>query len=197
MWLNDVVDVRQRRSSTDGQLLRRAARDGAAFGEFYDRYEVVVAGYLMRRSGDRDLAADLTAETFATAFVHAHRFADDGQPAVGWLLGIARHLLLRSWERGRAERRALERLGVERIALTDASLERVEALFDARASENPLMRALERLPAAQREAVRAYVLQERPYEEISAELGVPEATIRQRVSRGLTRLRLTAERGVR
>jgi hypothetical protein len=73
---------------TDGELLRRAAdRDREAFSTLYVRYEAIVAGYLVRRTRDPDLAADLTAETFAAAVLGARGFRDEGQSAIGWLLG--------------------------------------------------------------------------------------------------------------
>jgi RNA polymerase sigma-70 factor (ECF subfamily) len=179
---------------SDGELLRRAASgDGKAFTALYAGYETILAGFLVRRTRDPHLAADLVAETFAAAILAADGFQDEGQPAIGWLLGIARNLLGRSRERGRAERRACERLGLERVAFTDASLERVEALADAADPDNPLLRALDALPDAQRAAIRAHVLDEQPYAELAARLGVPEATVRQRVSRGLARLRTTLE----
>ena len=110
---------------------------------------------------------------------------------MGWLLGIARHVLLRTWEKGRTERRAQQRLGVEPVVCTDASLERVEALADANHPDNPLLRALDALPTEQAVAVRAHVLDEQPYEDLARDLGVPAATLRQRVSRGLSRIRTT------
>jgi RNA polymerase sigma-70 factor (ECF subfamily) len=179
---------------TDGELLRRAAAgDRDAFSVVYERYEAIVAGFLVRRTRDPELAADLTAETFAAAVLGARGFRDDGQSAIGWLLGIARNLLARAFKRGRIERRARQRLGVAPIAFSDASLERVEALIDAAAPDNPLLRALDELPAGQRDAIRAHVLDERPYAEVASALGVSEATVRQRVSRGLARLRTTLE----
>jgi RNA polymerase sigma factor (sigma-70 family) len=180
----------------DNELLHRAAagdRDG--FSLLYERYETIIAGYLVRRSRDPELAADLTAETFAAAIVGAAGFrgeTEDGS-ALSWLLGIAHNLLSRTYERGRIERRARERLGIERVELSDASLERVEALIDASDPDNPLLAALEALPERLREAVRAHVLEEQPYEELAVRLGVPEATIRQRVSRGLARMRTNLE----
>jgi RNA polymerase sigma-70 factor (ECF subfamily) len=180
---------------TDGELLRRAARgDADAFSVLYRRHETIVAGYLMRRARDPELAADLAAETFAAAIAGAGSFRDEGQSALGWLLGIARNVLGRTWERGAVERRARERLGIERIAVSDATLERVEALLDGSdPARNPLLKALEELPDAQREAIRAHVLDEEPYADLAARLGVSEATVRQRVSRGLGRLRTTLE----
>jgi RNA polymerase sigma-70 factor (ECF subfamily) len=108
-------------------------------------------------------------------------------------LGIARNLLARTWQRGKIEQRARRRLGVEPVAVSDASLERIEALTDQSDPSNPLLAALDALPETQREAIRAHVLDEQPYSELCRQLGLPEATIRQRVSRGLARLRTTLE----
>ncbi|MCU1677544.1 MAG: polymerase, sigma-24 subunit, subfamily [Frankiales bacterium] len=179
-------------SRSDGELLRAAARDPEAIGELYARYESLVASYLMRQSRDPELTADLTAETFCAALLSARSYRDNGESAAGWLLWIARNLLLRSWSRGRAESRARQRLGVE-VAIGDESLERVEALIDASGESPRLREALSALPAGQRDAIRAYVLQERPYPDVASELGVTEPTVRQRVSRGLARMRTTLE----
>lgn len=181
-------------SLTDAELLRRAARDPDAFAELYLRYEAVVAGYLRRQTRDPEVTADLTAETFATALASAARFRGDG-PAVGWLLGIARNHHLHLLRRGRAELRATTRLGVERAALGEASVERLERLLDTTDQENPVLLALDGLTAGQREAVVGFVLHERPYAELADAFDVPEATVRQRVSRGLTRLRASIEGG--
>ncbi|MDQ8047143.1 MAG: RNA polymerase sigma factor [Solirubrobacteraceae bacterium] len=180
-------------TSTDAVLLRAAGTDADAFAELYLRHEPVVAAFLHRRTRDPDLTADLTAETFATALVKADRFAGDGDPAIGWLLGIARHLHLHLLRSGRAEQRARQKLGVERVELTDASIERVERLIDERDPTNPMVVALATLPAMQRDAVLAYIVGDRTYDELAADLGVPAATVRQRVSRGLSRLRTSIE----
>jgi RNA polymerase sigma factor (sigma-70 family) len=71
----------------------------------------------------------------------------------------------------------------------EASLERVEAFIDAEQPDNPLLQLLAALPPEQRDAVRAHVLEERPYGELAEELQVSPATLRQRVSRGLAHLR--------
>ena len=180
---------------SDGELLRAA--DEEAFRAFYLRHERTVVAYLARRTGDAELAADLTAETFAAAFLHAKRFQDEGQSAIAWLLGIARHALLHSLERRRNERSARRRLRVEPTALSDASLERVEALIDSEDPANPLWSLLEELPADQREAVRGRVLDERTYHALARELRVSAPAVRQRVSRGLASLRSALQQEAR
>ena len=79
-------------------------------------------------------------------------------------------------------------LRIEVPELDDGALRRIEA-----AGETPaILEALEQLPADQREAVRAYVLSDEPYEQIAARTGAAEATVRKRVSRGLAALRREA-----
>ena len=48
--------------------------DARAFAAFYRRFEDAVLGYFLRRVGRADLAADLTAETFARALEGRSRF---------------------------------------------------------------------------------------------------------------------------
>jgi RNA polymerase sigma factor (sigma-70 family) len=181
-------DWRRRR---DGELL--GSSDPDAFRELYIRHERLVVTFIAARLRDAELTADLTAETFAAAMLAADRFRDDGSPAAGWLLGIARNLIGRHFERRNIETRARDRLAMERLEITDASLERIEALIDARHPDNPMLALLDELPPVQRDAVRAHVLDERTYAAMASERGVTEAAIRQRASRGLKRLRLTLE----
>lgn len=91
----DVVEEMQRpwADLDDATLLAASGEHPDAFATLYRRYEAVIAGWLLRRCGDPHVAADLTAETFARALLHAARFKDrGGQQAVGWLLAIAGNL---------------------------------------------------------------------------------------------------------
>jgi RNA polymerase sigma-70 factor (ECF subfamily) len=165
---------------------RRPAR--VAFIEFYRRYERLVAGWLVRRTGDAELAADLTAEVFAAAYLAAPRFRDGPEPAGAWLLGIARNKLLKSRRQARAETSSRRRLAVERIDISDAELVAVEELRDVGAVD-----LLDGLPEDQRAAVRARILDESGYDEIARAASVSPAVARKRVSRGLATLRRRLE----
>jgi RNA polymerase sigma factor (sigma-70 family) len=169
----------------DDDLLRRSAREPEAFGVFYERHERLVLGYFVRRTRDAELAADLTAETFAAALLSSRRYRPGEAPASAWLLGIARHVLAGSARRARVEDRARRRLGLAQLVLDDETLERIERLgSDARAEE-----LLARLTPEQAHAVRARVVEEVPYASIAASLRCSEGVVRQRVSRGLASLR--------
>jgi RNA polymerase sigma factor (sigma-70 family) len=173
----------------DDELLRSARADPDAFAVFYRRHAHALLGYFYRRTGDAELAADLTAETFAAALDGAHRFRPERGPAVAWLYGIARRLLGHALRRGVVEDRARRRLGMSPLTLTDEGLERVEAIAAADATAHALQVAFDALPADQRSAIQARVLDGRDYEEIARGAHTSASVIRQRVSRGLAGLR--------
>ena len=173
----------------DGDLLRAAAAgDDQAFAHFYRRWLPVITGYHLRRTHSPELAFDLTAETFAAVVADLERFDPDRGSPAGWLFEIAEHKLLDSRRRAKVESWARARLGHERVVLEDRDLERVEELASL-SDAGFLDRLLARLPLLQRDAVRARVLDERSYPEIAGEMACSEAVVRQRVHRGLSRLR--------
>jgi RNA polymerase sigma factor (sigma-70 family) len=178
---------------TDEALLAAARTDAEAFTRFYRRHAASVLGYLVRRTGDPELGADLTAETFASALEGLDRFDPERGTAVNWLFGIARHQLLRTLQRGRVERRARDRLGMSRIELDDDALERIVALAESESTASLLADALDALPSDQRAALTARVLEEQDYSAIASSAGTGEATIRKRVSRALDTLRNALE----
>jgi RNA polymerase sigma-70 factor (ECF subfamily) len=162
-----------------------AGRDAAGFEEFYLRHVDDVLGFFSRRTRNAELAADLTAETFAAALAGRGRFRPQRGAASAWLFGIAMNKLADLQRHGYAEQRARRRLRMERIDLTDSDIERIDALGDSPAASA----LLELLAPEQREAIRAYVLDERGYAEIASEQHVSEAAVRKRVSRGLASVR--------
>jgi RNA polymerase sigma factor (sigma-70 family) len=176
------------RDASDFELLRTVRFDEDAFGVFYRRYERLIAGWLVRRTGRPDLAAELTAEVFAAAYLAADRFRDGPEPAAVWLLGIARNKLLKSLRRERAEASSRRRLGIERIAVAD---EHLAALGDLR--NIGALGLLEELPPDLREAVRGRIIDELEYTELASSAQISLVLARQRVSRGLSALRRRLE----
>lgn len=172
----------------DDLLARFNSGDADAFVAFYRRHLAAVLAFFLRRTGDPELTADLTAEVFAAALPAAARYRPGEQPALAWLYGIAAHKLADSRRRGRVEDAARRRLALEPLTIDDADLAHLEELA-ATVDQRQLDAAVDALPAAQRAAVVARVVQERPYAEIAAEMSCSELLVRQRVSRGLRTLR--------
>jgi RNA polymerase sigma factor (sigma-70 family) len=169
---------------SDAELLVAARSDASVFRELYDRYADRIYGYHVSRSRDAHAALDLTAETFAQAWLCRARFRDEAGGSAGpWLFGIARHILLVSVRRGSMERSACERLGVlavaERPAEPEPGQDWLHGVDDA----------LAHLPEAQQEAIRLRVVQDLGYEEVAERLAISPQAVRARVSRGLSALR--------
>ena len=69
--------------------------------EAYQQYRDMVYGYLIRLCRDRDLAEELTQETFYQAMKNWKRY--EGKSSVGtWLCAIARNQFLRIMRRCRS-----------------------------------------------------------------------------------------------
>jgi RNA polymerase sigma-70 factor (ECF subfamily) len=167
---------------TDAELLAAARTDPAAFRALYDRYAARVLRYHERRTRDADAAHDLTAETFAQAWLARARFRDEAGGSAGpWLFAIARHVLLASVRRRALEQRACRRLGLE-LAST-AAAEPEETWLEG------LDEALDDLPPGQAEAIRLRVVDDLAYDGVAGALGTTPAAARVRVHRGLAALR--------
>ena len=171
---------------SDEELLVASVGDEEAFAAFYRRYARPLAGFFVRRTGDAELAADLTAETFAAALASRRRFDPAKGPAIGWLYGIARHKLARTLEHGRVEDRARRRLGMAPLALDDEAIELVVT------ADGDVVQLLQRLPADQRDRSRPRSRRAGD-EQIAAATQTSAAVIRKRVSRGLASLRRKLE----
>jgi RNA polymerase sigma-70 factor, ECF subfamily len=200
---------------TDAELLADAAGvpgDPAAFRELYDRYAARVHAFLSRSTGDREAAYDLTAETFAQAWLSRARFRDQANGSAGpWLFAIARNKLLISVRRAAIEARARERLGLlstpaagtpaagtpaagTPAAGTPAAGTPAAGSAPTAGDPDPawidgLEQALAELPPAQREALRLRIEEDLDYEHVAAALGTSPEAARVRVHRAIARLR--------
>jgi RNA polymerase sigma factor (sigma-70 family) len=181
----------EREHREEAQLLADVAGgDGAAFGVLYRRCLPAVVRWCWAQTGNRELAADLSAEVFAAALQSAARYDPEKGPALAWLLGIARNKLLESRRRGRVESAARRRLGIVPVALGDEDLARVEELSSL---DDAVLSLVQELPGDQRDAVLARVVEDRSYQELAGELRCSPAVARKRVSRGLHTLRARME----
>jgi RNA polymerase sigma-70 factor (ECF subfamily) len=180
-----MFDDGRRTYLDDAGLLRLAHRDPAAFRVLYDRHVVRVHQFMLRRTGDAAAAFELTAETFARAWVSRDRFNDQGGGALPWLFGIARNVLAAA-----VRDRAIPRNGRQRVGL-DAAHDVAEPRQAWLAGiDDDLAAALADLPEALRRAVELRVLERASFGEVGEELGSARGAARVRVHRGLAALRM-------
>jgi RNA polymerase sigma-70 factor (ECF subfamily) len=83
-------------------LIERAqAGEAEAFGLIYDRYVDTVFRFVYFRVGNRQLAEDLTSDTFLRALKRIGSFTWQGRDLGAWLVTIARNLVADHFKSGR------------------------------------------------------------------------------------------------
>ena len=173
-------------AGSDAQIIAASRVEPLVFAAVFDRHYDAVHRYLARRVGS-DLADDLAAETFTTAFDARRRYDTTRPDARPWLFGIATNLL-RHHHRGEARRlRAYARL--DRPADPDGGFGGVEARLDARRAGPAITEALNRLSAGDRDVLLLFAWADLRYEEIAVALRIPIGTVRSRLHRARRRVR--------
>lgn len=146
------------RTRSDAELAAVTPGDPDAFDELYRRHERAVLAYFLHWSRSAELAADLTAETFAAALGSLSSYQPDRGEVRAWLFGIARHVLARSLERGRVEDEARRRLGMPAVLVDDDTLKRIDSIASMNGS---VLKLLDELPEPVPAAVSGRVVEER------------------------------------
>jgi RNA polymerase sigma factor (sigma-70 family) len=181
----EMTQPLQPTEATDRELLRRADRDPSAFRAVYDRHAARIHGFHLRRTRDAGAAFELTAETFAEAWLSRTRFSDPGDgSAAPWLFGIARNVLASS-----VRHQAVERRGIERLVL---HLEPATVTVDGawlEGLDDDLGTALAELPGGQRRAIELRVIADQAYDDVGRLLEISPGAARVRVHRGLAAIR--------
>ncbi|KUO02554.1 RNA polymerase sigma factor [Streptomyces caeruleatus] len=177
-------------AESDASVIARSRDEPEAFAALFDRHVDAVHRYVARRLGS-EVADDLVAETFTTAFQQRHCYDPDrgaGADARPWLFGIATNLVGRH---RRAEARRFKAMArVPALAdhdepLADRAADRVVAL----AVRRELAAALAALPARHRDVLLLVAWGDLGYGEAAQALGIPVGTVRSRLHRARSKLR--------
>jgi len=147
-----------------------------------------VARYLKRRV-DASTADEVAQNAFTEAF-HGRATYDPrlGTPRA-WIFGIAINLTRKHFRQQRTAEDANAILGAELGEPHDSWPEDLIDRLDARVLRDVIDSALRSLPRLQLEALTLYAWTELTQREIAAALGVPEGTIKSRLSKARRHLR--------
>lgn len=166
--------------------------DPDIFEAFYREQVEGVQRFVVRRVGDRDRAADLTAEIFLAAIDSAHRYRPRLGTPRAWLLGIARILVAND-----GRRRNRQRVGEERLRgsalLDEDDAAGLDARIDAATRSRELYTAMGRLPEGERAVLELVALDDLSLTEAAAAAGVRPVTARVRLHRARRKLRTELE----
>ena len=168
---------------TDDELLvQMRSGDEQAFVTLYRRRQAAIYRFALHMSGSSTVAEDITQEVFLALIREECGFDPNRGTLSGYLFGIARKLVLRHLERGRADV-PLESDGDEsswpELAVNDDPL----ADLTHREGLEALRQAVMALPRRYREVVVLCDLEEVDYADAAVVLGCPIGTVRSRLHR--------------
>jgi RNA polymerase sigma-70 factor, ECF subfamily len=176
---------------TDEELVARSKTgDMDSFNQLVKRWERPIFALAYRTLGREEDARDVTQETFLRAFRALSGFKGDAKFS-SWLYRIALNLC-RDWMR--KERRTPvvavpEGVDVEQLAADRGPVETVEDLAARSELSREVARAMESLPAEQRQAIILKEYHGLTFQEIADLMKCPLSTVKTRVYQGLSTLR--------
>jgi RNA polymerase sigma-70 factor, ECF subfamily len=154
----------------------------------FDRFVAELEPHLRmvatRLCGNAADAADLVQDAFEKAYRNYDKLAPGTNPRA-WAVTILHNLFI---DRCRRNQREGKKVDVEDVPLAAPPEREAEPAW-ADLGPDDLRRALDALEPSFRDIYRLHALENRSYKEISAELGVPMATVGTRLLRAREKLR--------
>lgn len=164
----------------EAELVREAQRDPVQFLHLYQRYLDRIFAYLVRETGDRNLAEELTAVTFEKALANLPRYRWRGVSFGAWLYKIARNELRRQHNKGKW------------LTFLDDGLESgqdVERVVGRRVEIGRTRTAMQTLSDRDQEILRLHFDEELSHPEIATILSCSTRNVAVRLHRAVGRLR--------
>jgi RNA polymerase sigma-70 factor (ECF subfamily) len=172
----------------ENQLIRTILDgDAQAYAILVNRYQRPIFNLLLRMTGCRDTAADLSQEAFVKAYENLEKFKLN-QRFFPWLYAIAANLARDHWRRKQhatTHADAITQMARGNPEKISAEEDRLATLLDARR----LRVCLERLPHDYREALILRFHEGLSMADIGEALGVSTSGAKMRISRGMKKLR--------
>jgi len=173
-------------AANDATVIARSLAEPERFALVFDRHAPHIHRYLARRVG-RQVADDLVAETFLTAFRKRSGYDTSHLDARPWLYGIATNLI------GQHRRQEVRRYRLAKQAAYEPfgadQADGVLADVTSRSVRAPLCDALVGLTDADRDVVLLVACEELTYAEVACALEIPVGTVRSRMHRARSQLR--------
>ena len=149
--------------------------DAEAFGQLYDHYVSGVFRFVYYRVGSRQLAEDLTSETFVRGLRAIQRFNWQGKDFGAWLTTIARNLIADHFKSSRSRLEIVSETIPEGKTHAPSPEQEVLSLI----SNEMLFEAVSGLPTEQRDCILMRFIQGLSIAQTAAALGRSEGAVKQ------------------
>jgi RNA polymerase sigma-70 factor (ECF subfamily) len=180
--------------ATEQEIIERAqSSDAEAFGQLYDTYYQPIFGFMYNRTGNAELAKDLTSETFFQALKNLHRYKPKkGARFKSWLFAIA---VAQVGNYYRSRKKFLEITTEEAPEIASRDEFRPDIAYKMGEDSDELKEKIEllsevmkQLNEKQQTILTLRYFSKMTVPEISATLGMKEGTIKSHIHRALKKM---------
>ena len=160
--------------------------DQPALHTLYAQTHRIVFTLIMRITGNRETAEELTVDVFHDVWRRAPAYTPEGGSVVGWILNQARS---RAIDRLRFDQRKkrVNQHADDPPAVTEEKSP--QEAFDLREQGRLVRHALQALTPQERQVIETAFFSELTYNEVAARLDQPVGTVKTRIRSGLSKLR--------
>jgi RNA polymerase sigma-70 factor (ECF subfamily) len=164
-------------------LIEKSKKDPHAFGEIYEKYFDPIFNYILRQTGEEELAGDLCSQTFVNALNNLSRYEFRGFPFSSWLYKIAGNEVKKHYRKHKGKIIfSIEELRVREI-MEQTSDDWDEELL------NRLIQYMNELPTEMVQVLELRYFEDKDFKEIAFILDMTESGAKMRTYRALDKLR--------
>jgi RNA polymerase sigma-70 factor (ECF subfamily) len=178
---------------TEPELLNKIKDNPALFSEVFKLYYKPVFGYIFRRTGDFDNAADISANTFLKAFDHIKDFSYHGVSVKVWLYRIATNEVNQFFRNRQKHNSLFERLDFENPEIYRNFMEQDKEELEKELQKHEqfliILKILKTLPDKYQAVISLRYFEGKENKEIAEILNMKEGTLKSLMSRGIEKLR--------
>jgi RNA polymerase sigma-70 factor (ECF subfamily) len=180
---------------SERELIEQAKHDPEAFGILYDRNYSAILNYCIRRTGDIELAHDITSETFVKALKNIARFEWRDVSFSAWLYRIAGNEIASYFRKKTYKAVSLDHLsesqGLEPVSPHELEEEFIEAQEELERHKEflAIREQAAKLPLKYQDVIALRYYTNKNIKEIADILEKPEGTIKSLLHRGLEKLK--------
>lgn len=178
-------------SEDQSDIDRVLAGDTSAYAALVRRYEHRLLGLLVHACGSRELAEDVTQETFVRAYRKLHLYAGRSS-FYTWLCRVAMNLLHSERRRKRIENQ-IQRENFDVAMMTSGSSSPVEHQMEKDELKQCVQQAIAMLDVERRSVLLLRDFEDMDYDQIAETLDIPVGTVRSRLHRARLELKSILE----
>lgn len=179
----NLENIKSVQLSEEAEQIILAKRNPHAFGPLYEKYHAAIFRFVLRRTADETLAADLCSDVFLKALSNLHKYKDRGLPFSSWLYRIASNEV-NSFYRSQKKRRV--------VSIEDSGVQLIfEELDQSELTDkiNILKRFMSDLPEKSVQLLELRFFEKRSFREMGEILDISENNAKIRTYRVLNKLR--------